>query len=78
MGMKSVTMNSKRSRRGVDDLKKLSGRVSDLREVFGLLEHGTAAASAVNTIQLRKLGISMILPMTFGYHKWGSSYAKGL
>ena len=49
MEMKSVTMNSRRSRRGLDDLKKLSGRVSDLRAVFGLLEHGTAAASIVSS-----------------------------
>ena len=47
--MKSVTMHIRRGRKGLDDLKNLSGGVSDLRAVCELLEHGTAAASAVSS-----------------------------
>ena len=56
MGMKPVTMNCRRSRRSLDNLKNLGIRVSDLRAVGKLLEHGTATASAISSKDYIKPG----------------------
>ena len=49
MGMKPITMNGRCGTRGLDDLKKLCGGVSNLRAVCELLKHHAPAASAISS-----------------------------